>query len=84
MSAKADEEMNEFERQVQREYERITFVLNNDGAEGMRDFCERTYAIYSEAINAPPNKPCMARTRGHRYKFIASQIVFEEILGIKQ
>lgn len=79
--SKADEEMNEFDRHVQREHERIMFVLNRDGFDGMREFCERTYIIYSEAINSPPNKPCMARTREHKYKFIASQVAFEEFLN---
>lgn len=74
--------ISEFDIQVERERERIKFALNRDGFAEMLEFCKRTYKIYDEAINSPPNKPCMARTREHKYKFIASQFVFEEILNI--
>lgn len=76
-------ELEEFERQVAREHERINFMLNRDGLEAAIFFVKQTYRLYGEAINAPPTQPCMARTREHKKKFIASQIAFEEFLGIQ-
>lgn len=76
-------ELEEFERQVAREYERIKFMYVRDGLEGARAFVAQTYRLYGEAINAPSTQPCMARTREHKKKFIASQIAFEEFLGVQ-
>jgi len=76
-------EQEEFERLVEREYERIKFMYIRDGLEGVLYFVKQTYRLYGEAINAPPTQPCMARTREHKKKFIASQMAFEEFLDIQ-
>lgn len=76
-------ELEEFERQVAHEYERIKFMYIRDGLEGALLFVKQTYRLYGEAINAPSTRPCMAQTREHKKKFIASLIAFEEFLGIQ-
>lgn len=75
-------EQEEFERQVAREYERINFMFNRDGLDEAIFFAKQTHRLYGQAINAPPSQPCMARTREHKKKFIASQVAFEEFFSL--
>lgn len=57
-------------------------MANRDGDVAANEFAERGIKIYGEAINAPPTKPNMAYSGPHKYKFIASVLVYEEFLDL--
>lgn len=78
----AEEADRLFQTAMESEYSRLQFMSNRDGLEAAQEFANRGINIYGDALNAPATKPNMARSGPHRYKFIASVLVYEEYLGL--